>query len=155
MLAQHILGIYSVSPVLLQHILDIYSVYTEYIINAVGLLNHSCLDFQRGKMGKCYDCNDCGTKLSSYYSHWRHRKNSCPLKSKDVELQQKFGASNTAHTDSSENFKVRMKNDSIPTFDGNEFDGKTSKSVNTVSKILEMLNIPEEKRDHQIAKDKR
>ena len=34
-------------------------------------------------MGKCYDCNDCGTKLSSYYSHWRHRKNSCPSKTKD------------------------------------------------------------------------
>ena len=100
---------------------------------------------------KRHICSNCSKELANRHSLCRHKKRYCKFSPGSNVLSQVENDSPEDAAASSENCKVDDKNDAIPTFDGNEFDGKKSKSVDTVSKIMEMLNIPKEK-IYQIAK---
>ena len=94
---------------------------------------------------KRHICSNCSKELANRHSLCRHKKKYCKFSSGSDVLSQ---VENDCREDAAapmENCKVREKNDSIPTFDGNDFDGKESKSIDTVSEIIELLNIPKKR----------
>ena len=104
-------------------------------------------------------CNVCGEDFSRTDSLTRHRKRKypCDRKNHPTIYQSDSSASNESRLDNSTTGNVisqdvTARRKDIPTFDGSEFSGEKPTSRKTLFKIMEMLNIPEQRRE-RIAKD--
>ncbi len=102
-------------------------------------------------------CDGCGVKFTRLDNLKRHQKFVCKSSS-DVgshpSCQINVGSKHLSKIDRHEDFPSLQngvdstkKMDIIPTFDGDEFSGKEPLTRETLIKIMNMLNIPEEERE--------
>ena len=100
-------------------------------------------------------CDACGVNFSRNDALTRHKKYSCNI-SRKTEAKRNY-VENPDIRDSKSGILPHdnMSPKGIPTFDGGEFLGEKPKSDETISKIMEMLEVPQKSRAAVLREEKR